>query len=105
MFEYLDLRASPASRNHLDSDYRKRLVLLALSTCAYCKRAKGFLEKEGLPFRWIHLDETEAAIKERVGREFRERFGIPLTYPVLIIDEEDYLVGFIEASWKMELLS
>lgn len=104
MFEYLPLRESPAA-GRWSGGYEKKLVLFGLSTCAFCRRAKAFLETEGIPFRWIHLDETEGELKNRAKEDFKARFDELLTFPTLVIDGEDFLIGFIEPSWRGELLS
>jgi glutaredoxin len=105
MFDYLPLNESPAKVSRAGAGSVKQLVLIGLSTCAFCRRAKLFLESEGLPFRWVYLDEVDPALKRRAKSEFSTRFNSPLTFPALVIDDSDFLPGFIEPSWRKELLS
>lgn len=106
MFDYLPLRPGPSARNPPAAGGPPgRLVLLGLSTCAFCRRAKNFLETEGVPFFWINLDETDPELKKRAKADFKARFGGALTFPALIIGEDDFLPGFIEPSWRKELLT
>ena len=105
MFDYLPLIQSPAREASPGSGFKKDLVLIGLSTCAFCRRAKAFLESEGLPFRWVNLDEVEPALKLQAKAQFRDRFKAALGYPTLVIDVTDFLPGFIEPGWRKVLLT
>lgn len=81
----------------------RKLVLLALSTCGFCKRAIRFLNDNGFSYSYIYVDKMEPEVKEQLKEEFRGSFTERLLYPALIINETEVLTGFIEADWKNSL--
>jgi len=81
----------------------RKLTLLALSTCGFCKNAIRFLNDKGLSYAYIYVDTMDPDLKERLKEEFRSAFPDRLLYPVLIVDEKTVLTGFIEADWRKTL--
>ena len=97
MFEY-----APFSR--VDGDRSdSRLQLISLSTCGFCKSAKKFLDENGFSYEFIDVDKIDAVMKKQIKDDYRDKFGRRITFPCLVIDEDDYLVGFIRHSWVEEL--
>jgi glutaredoxin len=90
--------------NHQDGESAgKDLKLLAYSTCAFCKRAMRFLEQHGIAYDYVLVDKLDSEKKDRVKRDFQEKFGKKLTYPNLVIDGEEILTGFVRPAWKETL--
>lgn len=79
------------------------LIVLALSTCGFCKRAMGFLQEHGFGYRYVFLDQVDPETKARLKQEFKDRYGVNVAFPTLIIDEKDVIIGFVEAKWKERL--
>ena len=81
----------------------KDIVIFALSTCGYCKRALAFLDRRAIAYRYIYVDripfETKSEIKEELQRRFKEN----VAFPFAVIDGTSHLVGFIEADWILTL--
>jgi glutaredoxin-like protein NrdH len=76
-----------------------KLTIYALSTCAYCRKAMRYLEEHGLTYRYIYLDQLDFDLKREVKQELKSRFlNIPV-FPVLTIDGEDALSGFVQQKW------
>jgi glutaredoxin len=72
----------------------KRIVLYSSAQCPHCKRAKAFLQREGIPFREMDIGRNARARKalERLGAR-----GVP----VLLIGEAR-LNGFDEQRfWRL----
>ena len=84
-------------------DTRRRIRMLALSTCGFCRRGQDFLENHGLAYEFVHLDALDAEIKAATKTEFKERFGVSLSYPALIVDETAHTIGYVRRQWE-ELL-
>ena len=99
LFEYIPFTRKPGSRKEAD------LLLFALPKCGFCSRAKKWLDAQGFSYKLIYMDTLESTLKKRVKTEFQNAFGFPLTYPTLVIDGKDTLVGFIEIDWKQTLKS
>ena len=81
----------------------RNLKLIALHTCGFCKRAKTWLEKQDISYKLIYLDDLEPDQKNQIKQEFKDAFGKSVSYPTLIIDDSEYLPGFIEIDWRQTL--
>ena len=80
----------------VDGEDRGDLVLYALSTCRWCAMTKELLQKLKVKFRYVYADllpqdQMEAAIREV------ERFNPAGSFPTLIINRKDAIVGYKEA--------
>lgn len=80
-------------------DKRHKVFLYALSTCAWCKKTKKFLEDHGIEFEYVDVDrcskEDIAAIRSEL-----ERRGAPMSFPFIIIDDKVEILGFKEDELK-----
>jgi len=65
----------------------KKVVVYSTPTCPYCKRAKDYLSRKGVPF----VDYNVAQDRERV-KELIQKSG-QMGVPVITIDNE-VVVGF-----------
>lgn len=88
---------------HEGSKCQYDLVLYALTTCAFCKRAIEFLQQHDVRFRYIYLDEINPMVKQTVKSELKGQFKRLPVFPVLVVDNEDALSGFSEEKWKERL--
>ena len=75
----------------------KQVVIYSTPTCPYCKRAKEYLSRKGIPY----VEHNVAADKEK-AKEMIQKSG-QMSVPVIIIDGE-IIVGFNQAKLG-ELLS
>ncbi len=80
------------------------LVLFALTTCSFCKKAKAFLEENSFQYRFVYMDKIDPEAKKAFKTEFAERFNKRLSYPTLLIDNKELLTGFIRIAWEKELM-
>jgi glutaredoxin 3 len=64
-----------------------RLVIYSTPTCPYCKRAKEYLSREGIPY-----SEHNVAADRDAAREMVKKSG-QLGVPVITIDDK-VIVGF-----------
>ena len=79
---------------------REKVQLLALSTCGFCKRGMDFLKKKQIAFEYVFLDEVETELKVKSKQEFRDKFGINLSYPSLVRNGDRYTLGYIQRFWE-----
>ncbi len=75
----------------------KKVVIYSTPTCPYCKRAKEYLSRKGIPY----VEHNVAADKEK-AKEMIQKSG-QMSVPVIIIDGE-IIVGFNQTKLD-ELLS
>jgi len=94
MFDYVDFQHKAGSNADRD------LKLFALSTCGFCKKAMAFLEENGLAYDYVFVDLIDSEVKNRIKAEFEEHFEKKMLFPTLIIDGEEFLVGFIKFYWQ-----
>lgn len=79
------------------------IIVLALSTCAFCKRAMNFLKGQGLAYRYVFLDQIDQELKRKVKDELRSRYDSLPIFPVLVYNREKALSGFTEQEWRSTL--
>ena len=75
----------------------KKVVIYSTPTCPYCKRAKDYLSRKGIPYTDINVAQDRNAAKEMIRKS--GQMGVP----VITIDDE-IMVGFNQALLD-ELLS
>ena len=68
----------------------KKVVIYSTPTCPYCKRAKDYLSRKGIPFADINVAVDRDAAKEMIQKS--GQMGVP----VITIDNE-VVVGFNQA--------
>ncbi len=79
------------------------IVVFALSTCGFCKRALAFLDERGLAYKYIYVDQIPLETKNEVKKTLLERFNEHVSFPFAVIDDSTHLVGFIQPDWVRTL--
>lgn len=80
------------------------LLLFALSTCGWCRKARNFLNDNGLAYRFVYVDLLEGDAQKEVFEEVK-RLNPHKTFPTLVIDGEEVVAGFNEEKYKEALLA
>ncbi|MBA7556782.1 hypothetical protein ES705_49501 [subsurface metagenome] len=68
----------------------KKVVIYSTPTCPYCKRAKDYLSRKGIPFV-----DRNVAVDRDAAKEMIQKSG-QMGVPVITIDNE-IIVGFNQA--------
>jgi glutaredoxin-like protein NrdH len=78
--------------------------LYALSTCGWCRRVKEFLGERGVAYEYVDVDLCSREEKREVTVFLREH-GLPLTFPLVVVDESTYISGYRpdELAWALGL--
>jgi len=79
------------------------VLLLGLSTCIWCKKAKEFLESNNVQFEYVYVDLLESEEKDKV-KETLKKWNPACSYPTLVLNNSSCVVGFDEEKIKLELL-
>ena len=79
------------------------VLLLSLSTCIWCKKAKEFLESNNVQFEYVFVDLLESEEKDKV-KETLKKWNPACSYPTLVLNNSSCVVGFDEEKIKLELL-
>lgn len=98
MFDYVDFEIQEGEKR------QKKITLLGLTTCSFCKRAKEFLDDHKLCYDYLFLDKIDPELKKKMKDEFSREYGKRLSYPTLILENGELLTGFIRPAWEQELL-
>jgi glutaredoxin len=69
--------------------------LYTLSTCVWCKKMKRFLSSLGIGYVYIDVDTLEAADQKDTKDEIR-RWNSKCTFPTMVVDERECVVGHNE---------
>ena len=70
-----------------------KVVLYALSTCAWCKKTKQFLKDNNVEYYFVDVDLCEEPEKQEVRQQIQSKGG-PLSYPTIIVDDKVLITGF-----------
>lgn len=76
------------------------VVLFALSTCGFCRRALKFLRDNSIAFRFVYVDHLPIDVKNEVKSELRQKYDQRVVYPFMILDGKEVTAGFREDEWK-----
>ena len=79
------------------------LLLFALSTCGWCRKARNFLDENKLAYRFVYVDLLEGDAQKEVFEEVKKR-NPRKTFPTLIVDGVEVIAGFNEDRYKGALL-
>jgi glutaredoxin-like protein NrdH len=70
-------------------------MLYALSTCAWCKKTKAFLDDNGVQYDYVYVDLLTGDEKEQVLDEVR-KWNPRCTFPTVVVDDTESVAGFKE---------
>lgn len=76
------------------------IVIYALSTCAFCKKALKFLRENSICFSYVYIDEFDFDKKSKIKGELKEKYKKDIGFPFLILDGTKVIVGFTEDEYK-----
>ena len=72
---------------------KHRVLLYALSTCAWCKKTKKFLNENGVEYDYVDVDLANDEDHEKIRQDIINRGSEP-TYPTIIVDNKKVINGF-----------
>ena len=73
----------------------KKVKLYALSTCGWCKKTRRFLDEHRVDYEYEYVDLVSGAEKARVMAEV-DRWNPRRTFPTVVVDDKEVVVGFQE---------
>jgi glutaredoxin len=72
---------------------RHKVLMYAISTCAWCKMTKKFLKDGDVEYEYVDVDLCDEEDREKIRRGILDRGG-SLSYPTIIIDDKILITGF-----------
>ncbi len=83
----------------VSGENRGKIVLFALSTCVWCKKTKRLLNEHGVEYSFVDVDQLQGSEKEEVFAEMK-KWNAKGSFPTLVINDKDCIVGYKEAEIK-----
>lgn len=80
---------------HVDGKNVGKITLYALSTCAWCKKARILLDELKVEYFYTYVDLLNNDENNQVKEEIKE-WNPRCTFPTLVINEEACIIGFDE---------
>lgn len=87
---------------HVEGKNVGKVVLYALSTCVWCKKARTLLDELKIDYYYTYVDLLESEENARVKDEIRQ-WNPKCSFPTLVINNDSCIIGFEEAKIR-ELL-
>ena len=82
------------AHGHVEGKHNTHTVrLYALSTCIWCRKTRQLLEDEGVTFDYVYIDLVDVGEREAARAHIRQ-FSDKTSFPAIIFDEQDCIVGF-----------
>jgi glutaredoxin-like protein NrdH len=81
---------------------QRKVILYALSTCAWCKLTKQFLKDNDIEYEYVDVDLCEEEDKQKIRQHIQSKGG-PLSYPTVIVDDNMLITGFRKDKLKEAL--
>jgi glutaredoxin len=72
---------------------KHKVFLYVLSTCAWCKSTKKFLKDNSIKYEYVDVDLCNEEERKKIRGEIMKRGEIP-SYPAIIIDGKELIIGF-----------
>ena len=72
---------------------KHKVLLYALSTCAWCKKTKKFLKENDIEYEYVDVDLTNDEDHEKIRQDIINRGSEP-SYPTIIVDNKTVITGF-----------
>jgi glutaredoxin len=79
-----------------------KVLMYAISTCAWCKMTKQFLKDNDVEYEYVDVDLASDEDHERIRKEIT-RLGASPSYPTVIVDEKTVITGFRKDKLKEAL--
>jgi glutaredoxin len=70
-----------------------RVLMYAISTCAWCKMTKKYLNDHKVEYEYIDVDFCSDKDRQAIRNDITKRGGEP-NYPIIIVDDKIMINGF-----------
>ncbi|MDH7564116.1 MAG: glutaredoxin family protein [Candidatus Bathyarchaeota archaeon] len=72
---------------------KHKVLVYALSTCAWCKMTKKFLKDNDVEYEYVDVDLCSQEDHEKIRKDIEKKGG-HASFPTLIIDDKKLITGF-----------
>ena len=78
---------------HIPGEERGEILLYTLSTCVWCRKMKRWLDEKGLAYSYVDVD-LESGDEKKAVMEEVERWNPLCSFPTVIVDQKECIVGY-----------
>jgi glutaredoxin len=75
------------------SNKKHKVLLYAISTCAWCKMTKRYLNENKIEYEYVDVDLCSEKDHDIIRKDIVKRGGEP-NYPAIIVDDKILITGF-----------
>jgi glutaredoxin len=72
---------------------KHKVLVYAISTCAWCKMAKKYLKDNDIAYEYVDVDLTNDDDHEKIRGDIIRKGGEP-NYPTIVVDDKILITGF-----------
>ena len=87
---------------HVEGKNRGHIMLYALSTCAWCRKTKAFLDSMKVEYSYTDVDLLKGEKRDKTIGEIK-KWNPRCSFPTLVINNEVCVVGYNEGKIKEAL--
>ena len=80
-------------KNHVSGENRGEIFIYALSTCAWCRKMKSWLENASLEYSYVDVDRLSDEEKQEVIEELK-KWNPRCSYPTVVVNRSECFVGY-----------
>jgi glutaredoxin-like protein NrdH len=89
-------------KEHVEGYKKADAVLYALSTCQWCRKTKNLLSEMGIDYYYIDVDLAGGDDQKNLIETIK-KYNPACSFPTLIINGSEVLVGFDEIKIRKKL--
>jgi len=91
--------------HHVDGsrDKKHEIFLFAISTCSWCRQAFKWLNENKFKYSYLYIDDLSLKERKSLKEQIQAIYGLPPTFPFLIIDRFHGHAGFNPQEWEVIL--
>lgn len=78
---------------HVKGEKKADILIYALSTCGWCKKAKKYLEERGVAYSYVDVDELDDEENRKAMEEVR-RWNPSGSFPTIVVNQSRCIRGF-----------
>lgn len=82
-------------KTHVDGRKSVSILLYTLSTCGWCRKTKDLLNELGVAYDYIDVDQVDPD-ETPVVRQDLATWNPACSFPTMVIDDKECIVGFQE---------
>src|SRR3989338_10369403 len=75
-------------KKHVDGKNKGEILIYALSTCGWCRKAKNILKQLGIAYDYIDVDLLSDEKSTKIENEEVKKWNPACTYPTIVINKD-----------------